>query len=123
MRCAMPIARPASWWASSERRSRRPRSFSTAHVSNDEGNELYYVVTGAAGFIGSNLVRALNDRGVTEIIAVDDLTQGDKFVNLADCEIADYLDKDDFLEGIEDGAFEDSIDAILHQGACSDTTE
>src|SRR5689334_18279936 len=82
-----------------------------------------YVVTGAAGFIGANLVRALNDRGVTDIIAVDDLSDGDKFANLADCEIADYLDKDAFLELLENGSFESSIDAVLHQGACSDTTE
>jgi len=84
---------------------------------------MYYVVTGAAGFIGSNLVRALNDRGVTDVIAVDDLRQGDKFVNLADCEIADYLDKDEFLEKIEEGALDGVVSAVLHQGACSDTTE
>jgi ADP-L-glycero-D-manno-heptose 6-epimerase len=84
---------------------------------------MYYVVTGAAGFIGSNLVRALNDRGVTDIIAVDDLTQGEKFVNLADCEIADFLDKDEFLEGVEEGAFDGGLEALLHEGACSDTTE
>jgi ADP-L-glycero-D-manno-heptose 6-epimerase len=84
---------------------------------------MYYVVTGAAGFIGSNLVKALNDRGVTDIIAVDDLRQGDKFENLADCELADYLDKDEFLEKIEEGALDGVVSAILHQGACSDTTE
>ncbi|MGW8183895.1 MAG: ADP-glyceromanno-heptose 6-epimerase [Burkholderiales bacterium] len=84
---------------------------------------MYYVVTGAAGFIGSNLVRALNDRGVTDVIAVDDLRQGDKFVNLADCEIADYLDKDEFLEKMEEGALDGVVSAVLHQGACSDTTE
>jgi len=84
---------------------------------------MYYVVTGAAGFIGSNLVKALNDRGVTDIIAVDDLRQGDKFANLADCEIADYLDKDEFLERIGEGTFDGVVSAILHQGACSDTTE
>lgn len=81
------------------------------------------VVTGAAGFIGSNLVKALNARGVTDIIAVDNLSRGDKFVNLADCEIADYLDKESFLLELGKGVFDGSISAVLHQGACSDTTE
>jgi len=62
-----------------------------------------YVVTGAAGFIGSNIVKALNDRGITDILAVDDLTNGAKFANLADCDIAEYLDKDEFIERLEDG--------------------
>ena len=83
----------------------------------------YLVVTGAAGFIGSNIVKGLNARGITDIIAVDDLTHGDKFVNLADCEIADYVDKDEFVEAVQQGKFEDAVDAVLHQGACSDTTE
>lgn len=81
------------------------------------------VVTGAAGFIGSNLVKALNGRGITDIIAVDNLTRGDKFVNLADCDIADYLDKESFLSELEAGAFDGAVDAVLHEGACSDTTE
>ncbi|WP_342623937.1 ADP-glyceromanno-heptose 6-epimerase [Pseudomonas alkylphenolica] len=80
------------------------------------------IVTGAAGFIGSNLVQALNQRGETEIIAVDDLTDGDKFRNLADSEIADYLDKDDFLERFARGQF-GRVRAVLHQGACSSTVE
>lgn len=80
------------------------------------------IVTGAAGFIGSNLVKGLNARGVTDIIAVDDLTEGDKFVNLADCAIADYLDKDDFRARVAQGRLP-TVEAILHQGACSDTTE
>ena len=84
---------------------------------------MYYVVTGAAGFIGSNLVRALNDRGMTDIIAVDDMQHGDKFVNLADCDIADYLDKEEFLDKIDKGEFDGVLNAVLHQGACSDTTE
>jgi ADP-L-glycero-D-manno-heptose 6-epimerase len=84
---------------------------------------MYTIVTGAAGFIGSNLVKALNDRGVDNIIAVDNLKRADKFVNLVDCEIADYLDKQEFLELLEHGYFDGSVDAILHQGACSDTME
>jgi ADP-L-glycero-D-manno-heptose 6-epimerase len=82
---------------------------------------MYIVVTGAAGFIGSNLVRALNGRGETNIIAVDDLADGDKFVNLADAEIADYLDQDEFVARLVAGDFDDDLSAILHEGACSDT--
>jgi ADP-L-glycero-D-manno-heptose 6-epimerase len=88
-----------------------------------ERQRMYYVVTGAAGFIGSNIVRALNDRGISEIIAVDNLSNGDKFVNLVDCEIADYLDQDAFLEALEAGEFNGTLAVVLHQGACSDTTE
>ncbi len=84
---------------------------------------MYYVVTGAAGFIGSNLVGALNARGERNIIAVDDLTRGDKFRNLAGCDIADYLDKREFLEALRSGEFDGAIDVVLHQGACSDTME
>jgi len=80
------------------------------------------VVTGAAGFIGSNLVRGLNRRGLRNIIAVDDLTEGDKFVNLVDCQIADYLDKDTFRDRVLHGGLP-NLRAIFHQGACSDTTE
>ncbi len=81
------------------------------------------VVTGAAGFIGSNLVKALNARGETDIVAVDNLTRGDKFKNLADCQIAHYVDKEEFLAEIVAGHWDGEISAILHQGACSDTME
>ena len=81
----------------------------------------YYVVTGAAGFIGSRLVAALNARGIRDIVAVDNLTHSAKFTNLAGCEIADYVDKARFLSRLED--FSGSIEAVLHQGACSDTME
>ncbi|MFO1397309.1 MAG: ADP-glyceromanno-heptose 6-epimerase [Burkholderiales bacterium] len=84
---------------------------------------MYIVVTGAAGFIGANLVRALNERGETDIIAVDNLANADKFRNLADCTIADYLDKEEFLARIAAGDFDDDVAAILHEGACSDTME
>jgi ADP-L-glycero-D-manno-heptose 6-epimerase len=81
------------------------------------------VVTGAAGFIGSNLVKGLNERGHRRVLAVDDLTDGDKFANLVDCEVCDYLDKEEFLARIESGDFDEDIGAVLHQGACSDTME
>ena len=80
------------------------------------------VVTGAAGFIGSNLIKGLNARGIDNIIAVDDLTEGDKFRNLADLKIADYVDKDVFYELFAQGAF-GKVEAVFHEGACSDTME
>lgn len=84
---------------------------------------MYTVVTGAAGFIGSNLVKALNQRGETDIIAVDNLKSGDKFRNLVDCEIDSYHDKEDFLDLLLDGAFDGQLNAVFHLGACSDTME
>jgi len=81
------------------------------------------VVTGAAGFVGANVVKALNDRGDDEIIAVDNLTRGDKFRNLVDCRIADYLDKEEFLRKLGVGAYDGELTAVFHQGACSDTME
>ena len=80
------------------------------------------VVTGAAGFIGSNLIKGMNARGIDNIIAVDDLTHGDKFKNLADLQIADYIDSDDFYDLFAEAAFGD-IEAVFHEGACSDTME
>ena len=82
-----------------------------------------YIVTGAAGFIGSNIVKALNERGIRDIVAVDNLTKADKFKNLVDCEIAEYVDKKDFLDVVESGELGGDVDAVFHQGACSDTME
>lgn len=86
------------------------------------------VVTGAAGFIGSNLIKKLNEQGKEDILAVDDLTDGAKFKNIADCELLDYVDKEDFLTKIlARQYFSQSgttpVKAVFHQGACSDTTE
>jgi ADP-L-glycero-D-manno-heptose 6-epimerase len=80
------------------------------------------VVTGGAGFIGSNLVRALNARGRGDVVVVDDLRDGRKFLNLVAREIADYFDRDEFLERLETGAIA-RPEAIFHQGACAVTTE
>jgi ADP-L-glycero-D-manno-heptose 6-epimerase len=81
-----------------------------------------YVVTGAAGFIGSNLVKALNDRGVTDIVAVDDPKHGPAPANLADCVTSEYLGKNEFIGKLEAGSYKGVLAAILHQGANSDTT-
>ncbi|MCP3022821.1 ADP-glyceromanno-heptose 6-epimerase [Cupriavidus basilensis] len=80
------------------------------------------IVTGAAGFIGSNLVKGLNERGEDNVVAVDNLTRADKFHNLVDCEIRDYLDKSEFLERFRRGEF-GKVRAVFHEGACSDTME
>ena len=80
------------------------------------------VVTGAAGFIGSNLIRGLNQRGVSDILAVDDLSDGDKFRNLADLQIADYIDHPEFYLRFADGDY-GAVDCVFHEGACSDTME
>ena len=77
------------------------------------------IVTGAAGFIGANIVQALNARGEKNIIAVDDLRPADKYRNLADLDIIDYLDKDEFLEAFRSGKF-GKVKAVFHEGACSE---
>ncbi|AGA34337.1 ADP-L-glycero-D-manno-heptose-6-epimerase [Thioalkalivibrio nitratireducens DSM 14787] len=81
------------------------------------------IVTGGAGFIGSNLVHELNLRGQTDIVVVDNLTRGEKALNLADCTIADYLDKDDFGARVLEGRALGRAEAVFHLGACSATTE
>ncbi|QJC55536.1 ADP-L-glycero-D-manno-heptose-6-epimerase [Polaromonas vacuolata] len=80
------------------------------------------VVTGAAGFIGSNIIKGLNARGINDIIAVDDMSEGDKFRNLADLQIADYVDAGDFYKRFADGTY-GRVEVVFHEGACSDTME
>jgi len=81
-----------------------------------------YLVTGAAGFIGCNNVIALNNAGITDVIAVDNLTRAEKFKNLCECQITDYFDKKDFIERVRTGRAP-KPEAIFHQGACSSTME
>ena len=81
------------------------------------------IVTGGAGFIGSNLVKRLNAAGRTDILVVDNLSRAEKFRNLADLTIADYLDKRDFRALLEGGRFDLEAEAVFHNGACSDTME
>ncbi|MFA5017709.1 MAG: ADP-glyceromanno-heptose 6-epimerase [Methylobacter sp.] len=81
------------------------------------------VVTGGAGFIGSNLIRALNQRGERNILLVDHLVNGRKMHNIADLDVADYMDKEEFIEKIGVAHFFDGVRAVFHQGACSATTE
>ena len=81
------------------------------------------IVTGGAGFIGSNIVKSLNAQGYTDILVVDDLEDGTKFVNLSDLDIADYLDKDDFMTLIKNDKVFENLEAVFHEGACSSTTE
>ncbi|MDU1397923.1 MAG: NAD-dependent epimerase/dehydratase family protein, partial [Veillonella parvula] len=82
------------------------------------------IVTGGAGFIGSNIVKALNDRGRTDILIVDDLTDGRKIRNIQNLEFLDYIDCDDFDCAIADGTFDvGPIEVVFHEGACADTME
>ncbi len=81
------------------------------------------IVTGGAGFIGSQLIKGLNERGEKRILVVDDLTDGKKFLNLVNADIYDYVDKDDFPNWLDAHSSPGNIRAIFHQGACSTTTE
>ncbi|OUR83572.1 ADP-glyceromanno-heptose 6-epimerase [Cycloclasticus sp. 46_120_T64] len=82
------------------------------------------IVTGGAGFIGSNIVMGLNAKDINDILVVDDLSDGTKFKNLVNAQIADYMDKDQFLAKVEAGGFAGvAIEALFHEGACSSTTE
>lgn len=81
------------------------------------------IVTGGAGFIGSNIIKTLNDAGESDIFVIDDLSNGHQVCNLADLDISDYLDRLDFIDRIRHGQKFGLVDAIFHQGANSATTD
>ncbi|MCD6363897.1 MAG: ADP-glyceromanno-heptose 6-epimerase [Synergistetes bacterium] len=80
------------------------------------------VITGGAGFIGSNIVRALNKRGISEILIVDSMSKPEKWRNLVSLDFIEYMEKEEFLMRLERGDFRGKIDVFFHQGACTDTT-
>ncbi len=81
-----------------------------------------FIVTGGAGFIGRNIVSALNTRGENNIIIVDRLGTDEKWKNLRDLKYADFIDKSDFRTAVNQGGFEKAT-TLFHMGACSSTTE
>lgn len=82
------------------------------------------IVTGGAGFIGSNILKGLNDRGIDDILVVDNLTNMVKFKNIQGLKVKDYMDKYAFMDALKAGKFNhEKIDVIFHEGACSDTME
>ncbi len=82
------------------------------------------IITGGAGFIGSNIAKALNHRGETDILIIDNLVNGKKMLNINDLDIADYMNKEEFIQRIKNNEdFGGNVQAIFHEGACSATTE
>ena len=81
------------------------------------------IVTGGAGFIGSAIISALNKREFIDILVVDQLGTDQRWKNLRNLSFAEYIEKDNFLDMVFDGEFDEDVEAVLHLGACSDTTE
>ncbi|WP_251965229.1 ADP-glyceromanno-heptose 6-epimerase [Salinibacter ruber] len=82
-----------------------------------------YIVTGGCGFIGSNLVRKLNEEGVEDITVVDRLGEGEKWKNLRGLSFSNYVDKEAFRKNVNAGGIDGDVEVVFHQGACTDTTE
>ncbi len=82
-----------------------------------------YIVTGAAGFIGSAVVWGLNRRGIDDILIVDHLGESEKWKNLRALRYADYMEKDDFFRELAANGLPSGVKAVIHLGACSSTTQ
>ena len=80
-------------------------------------------VTGGAGFIGSAIIWALNQKGIRDILIIDELGNDDKWKNLVNLDFYDYVDKNDFLMNLDEGHYDNVFTGIIHMGACSSTTE
>jgi ADP-L-glycero-D-manno-heptose 6-epimerase len=81
------------------------------------------IVTGGAGFIGSAIIAALNSRGISDVLVVDQLASDEKWKNLTNLSFADYVEKDDFLKILSEDKISSPVEAVFHMGACSSTTE
>ena len=93
------------------------------HLAYERHNFAMIIVTGGAGFIGSNLVNALNQMGEEDILIVDHLGTGEKWENLRDIKFLDFETKDNFISKAEKGLFDSQVWANFHLGMCSSTTE
>lgn len=82
-----------------------------------------YILTGGAGFIGSCLLATLNAQGISDVLVVDDLGSSEKWKNLSNKSLSDYLHKDQLLERISSGTMPEKVQGVIHLGACSSTTE
>ena len=81
------------------------------------------VITGAAGLIGRNVIEELNASGFDNILAVDNLRNNEKWMNLREVKFRDYLEKDEFLQRVQTSSFLQEFSHVVHLGACSSTTE
>lgn len=82
-----------------------------------------YIVTGGAGFIGSAMIWRLNQAGITDILVVDNLGTSDKWKNLVNRRYARFVHRSELLEMLRANTLGGSVEAIVHMGACSSTTE
>ena len=84
-------------------------------------DDMKIILTGGAGFIGSCILRALNDAGYTDITVVDNICSTEKWRNLVNKDYTEYISRNEFLAKLPQ--YKHSVDYVIHMGACSSTTE